>query len=91
MQGQVGRDETQRAGAFTRQLLCPKVRHVVQLRHRLLHLFSRAGRDMLRVVNDAGNGLVRDPRKEGDIIKGDSFHAFWHRVYRALILAQRRR
>ena len=86
MQGQIGGDESQRAGAFTRQLLCPQVRHVVQLRHRLLNLFPGTDRDMLRVVNDARDGLIRNPRKEGDIIESDSFHALWHRVSRGPLL-----
>jgi Extracytoplasmic function sigma factor YlaC. len=32
--------------------------------------------DMFRVVDHTGNGLIRNPRKEGYIIKSDRFHAF---------------
>ena len=84
VQRQIGSDQSQRTDALARQLLRATVRNIVQLRHGLLHLFPCPGRNMLRVVNHTGNGLIRHPRKEGNIIEGNGFHAFRLGVNRAV-------
>ncbi len=52
MQGQIGGDQPQGAGAFPGQLLCPAVGNIVQFGHCLLYFLPGPGRDMRRIIND---------------------------------------
>lgn len=75
MQGQVGGDQPQGAGALSGQLLGPAVGDIVQFGHRLEHFFPGPGGDMCRIINDPRDGLIGNARQASNIVKGYGFHA----------------
>ena len=74
MESQIAGKQPEGAATLARQLLRPPVGNVVQLAHGKQHLLSGTSRDVLRLVNDAGDGLVGDARETGDIVKRNGFH-----------------
>ena len=71
-QRQIAGGEPERARRFARQLLRHAVWHIVELLHGRFHFRPRARGDLRRMVKHAGNGLVGDAGKAGDVIKSDS-------------------